>query len=72
VENKPAVETSVKSSTTGSYTIELTPGSYNISVEELVNESGQNVTYTFSGQLTVTAGEAPQTFDIILAREQTP
>lgn len=72
IENNTAVDTSTKSSTTGSYTIELNPGSYNISVEELVNESGQNVTYTFSGQLTVTAGEAPQTFDIILTREQTP
>jgi hypothetical protein len=69
VQNNSAVPTSTISSTTGAYTIELTPGSYNISVSELVNESGQNITYTYNSQLTISPGQAPQTYDIMLTRE---
>jgi len=70
VGNNTAVTTSVKTNGTGRYTIELTPGSYNVSVEELVNESGQNITYMGSGSLTVISGEAPRVFDVVLAREE--
>jgi dolichyl-phosphooligosaccharide-protein glycotransferase len=70
VGNNTAVTTSVKTNGTGGYTIELTPGSYNVSVEELVNESGQNITYTGTGRLSVSSGEAPRVFDIVLVREE--
>jgi hypothetical protein len=70
VGNNTAVTTSVKTNSNGLYTIELTPGSYNVSVEELVNESGQNMTYMYTGTFTVRSGEAPKVYDIILTREQ--
>jgi dolichyl-diphosphooligosaccharide--protein glycosyltransferase len=69
VQNNSAVPTSILSNTTGAYTIELTPGSYNISVNKLVNESGQNITYTYNRQLTISTGQAPQTYNIMLTRE---
>jgi hypothetical protein len=67
-----AVTKSVKTDRNGNYTIELTPGSYNASVEELVNESGQNVTYTGTGQITLNVGDTPKTLNILLTREQSP
>ena len=70
VENNTAVTTSVKANASGVYTIELTPGSYNVSVDELLNESGINVSYTGTGVITVRSGDAPRVFDIILTREQ--
>jgi dolichyl-diphosphooligosaccharide--protein glycosyltransferase len=70
VGNNTAVTTSVKTNESGGYIIELTPGSYNVSVEELVNESGQNITYTGTGRLTVSSNDAPRVFDIVLSREE--
>ena len=67
-----AVTKSVKTDRNGNYTIELMPGSYNASVEELVNESGQNVTYTGTGQITLNVGDTPKTLNILLTREQSP
>ncbi len=67
--NNTAVTTSVKVKTTGLYTIELTPGSYNVTVEERINESGQNVTYVSTGLLTVSPGQAPRVYNIVLTRE---
>ena len=62
----------VKTDVNGSYTTELTPGAYNVSVEEVVNESGQNITYTGTGHITLTIGEPPRVLDIVLTREQSP
>jgi hypothetical protein len=70
VQNNTAITTSVKTTVNGMYTIELTPGSYNVTVEELVNESGHNVTYTSTGRIAVSNTEAPKVFNIVLAREQ--
>ena len=73
ITNNTAVTKRVKSDSNGSYTIELTPGSYNVSVEEVVNESGQNVTYTgTTGKITLNRGDAPRILDILLTREQSP
>ncbi|MBN1280906.1 MAG: hypothetical protein JXA00_04580, partial [Candidatus Thermoplasmatota archaeon] len=71
VENNTALYTTVMTDSTGAYTIELTAGSYNVSVEELVNESGQNVTYTGASYIAVQTGDAPRTLTIILTREET-
>jgi hypothetical protein len=72
IANNPAVTKSVKTDRNGTYTIELTPGSYNASVEELVNESGQNITYKGTEHITLSIGDVPRTFDILLTREQSP
>ena len=68
-----AVSKNVKSDSNGSYTIELTPGSYNVSVAEVINESGENVTYTgTAGQIILNIGDAPRVLNILLTREQSP
>jgi hypothetical protein len=72
--NNTAATKSVITDKNGNYTTELTPGSYNVSVEQLVNESGQNITYTGTGQITLNVGDIdmPRTLNILLTREQTP
>jgi dolichyl-diphosphooligosaccharide--protein glycosyltransferase len=70
VQNNTAITNSVKTKANGVYTIELTPGSYNVTVEQTVNESGLNVTYTGTGQIVVRSGEAPRVFNVVLTREQ--
>ena len=72
VQNNTAITTSVKTNADGLYTIELTQGSYNITVEETVNESGQNITYISTGRIAVSSGEAPRVLNIILTKEQSP
>jgi len=72
VANNTAVTKSIKTDRYGNYTVELTPGSYNASVEERFNESGQNVTYTGTGQITLNPGDTPRILNILLTREQTP
>jgi len=70
IQNNTAITTNVKTKSNGLYTIELTPGSYNVTVETTVNESGQNITYLSTGRLSVSSGEAPRVYNIILTREQ--
>jgi hypothetical protein len=70
IQNNTAITTSTKTNANGMYTIELTPGSYNVTVEELVNESGQNITYISTGRIAVSSGEAPRVFNMVLTREQ--
>jgi hypothetical protein len=71
--NNTAITKSVKSDSNGSYKIELTPGSYNVSVLEVVNESGYNVTYTgTAGKITLSRGDAPRVLNVLLTREQSP
>ena len=69
IENNTASPAQTISDENGSYVVELIPGSYEVTADQLVNESGQNVTYTFSGLLEV---EAAKSFDIALAREELP
>jgi hypothetical protein len=45
------------------------PGSYNVTVNQVVNESGTNVTYVYSGQLEIPIGEGTKTFDLLMAKE---
>jgi protocatechuate 3,4-dioxygenase beta subunit len=72
IANNTAVTKSVKTDKNGYYTTELTPGSYNVSVKQVVNESGQNITYIGSGYLTLNKGEPPRVLDIVLTREESP
>ncbi len=67
VENNTAVFAQTTSDESGSYVVELLPGLYNVTVDEVVNESGQDVTYTFTGPLEI---QAATSFDIALAREE--
>jgi asparagine N-glycosylation enzyme membrane subunit Stt3 len=71
VENNKAIQTSTISDATGAYTVELSPGSYNVTVLELVNESGQNITYESTGKIMVSSGDAPRTYEILLDRKPT-
>jgi predicted phage tail protein len=72
VVNNTAKYSTAETTADGKYTLELAPGSYNVSITELVNESGQNFTYTFTGQLSVISGQAPKTFNMILTKEEAP
>ncbi len=72
ISNNTAITKNVKTNNNGNYTTELTPGSYNVSVKEIVNESGQNITYIGIGYLTLNKGEPPKILDIVLTREQSP
>jgi asparagine N-glycosylation enzyme membrane subunit Stt3 len=72
IQNNTAITTSAKTNTNGVYSVELTPGSYNVTVEETVNESGQNITYLSTGRITVSTGEAPRVLNIVLTREEAP
>jgi len=69
VNNNTAVSSSTQSDGDGAYFIELTPGTYNVSVEQIVTEDDENVTYTFSRELEIMAGETVKTFDITLMKE---
>ena len=54
----------------GDYIGELVPGSYDVTVDEQVNESGQYVTYTFTGSLEVKDTDVSIVFDIAMTREE--
>jgi asparagine N-glycosylation enzyme membrane subunit Stt3 len=69
VPDNTAVTKNIITDQYGFYTIELRPGSYNASVEELVNESGVNVTYTGSGHIKLEVGDRAKVVNIFLSRE---
>ncbi len=69
VVNNTAQSATAKSDETGSYSAVLMPGSYNVTVNQVVNESGTNVTYTYSSQLEIKIGEGTKTFVILMAKE---
>ena len=69
VTNNVAVQGSVTSDTNGEYTIELNPGTYNVTVRQRINESGINVTYLYNEQLVLNVGQGSKTYEILLARE---
>jgi len=64
VENNTAVFARTTSDENGSYIVELLSGSYTVTVDEVINESGQDVTYTFTESLEV---QVATSFDIVLA-----
>jgi hypothetical protein len=72
IANNTALTKSITTNINGNYTIELTPGAYNVSVEKFVNESGQNVTYRGAAHITLLMGEKPNIRNIILTREVSP
>jgi len=69
--NNNATTNTVASNATGAYSIELSPGIYNVTVNQTMNETGHNVTYFFHQKLVVLPEQPPMTYDIILTREQT-
>ncbi|MHA1542913.1 MAG: SdrD B-like domain-containing protein, partial [Candidatus Hodarchaeales archaeon] len=69
VVNNTAQSSTAKSDETGTYSAVLMPGSYNVTVNQVVNESGTNVTYTYSSQLEVQIGEITKIFDILMTKE---
>jgi len=68
IANNTATSKSVMTDKDGRYTIELTPGAYNVSIDQMVNESGINVTYSATTQITLIAGDAPQVLNMVLTR----
>jgi protocatechuate 3,4-dioxygenase beta subunit len=70
VENNTAERTITISDEDGSYVAELMPGTYIVQVDEIVNETGQDVTYTFTGQLEVKDTDVAISFDIALTRDE--
>jgi len=71
VENNTAVPGTVTSDVDdGSYIINLVPGSYNVTVDQVVNESGQDVTYIFTGKLELSIGEGTRTYNIAITKEE--
>jgi hypothetical protein len=64
-----AVRADIQADATGRYHIELIPGSYNVTIDDVVNESGTDVHYTFTGTLAVDLADDPATYDIVVTRE---
>ncbi len=69
-ENNTAEYASAMSDENGAYIVELVPGTYDITVDHEVNESGQDVIYAFTGLLEVTEADVAITFDIAMMREE--
>jgi 3-deoxy-D-arabino-heptulosonate 7-phosphate (DAHP) synthase class II len=64
-----AKSATTKSDKNGFYEVELAPGSYSVSVNETINESGENVTYTFTDTLVIKDTDVIKTYEIALARK---
>ena len=73
VENNTAkLSVDPRSDKNGFYEVEIAPGSYSVSVNETINESGENVTYTFTGTSEIKDTDVSRSFDIPLARRVEP
>ena len=59
----------ISSDETGSYSLELEPGNYTVTVNQKVTEDNQNYTYTFTGSLEIKTVPDVITYNIIMARE---
>ena len=70
VENNTAMFKSVRSDENGEYITEVMPGSYNVTIDETVNESGVFVTYKYSGLLDLIEAGTSKTYDIVMIREE--
>ncbi len=72
VENNPAIYTAtVESDETGFYALELSPGSYNVSVSHEFTENEQNYTYIYNGKLVIDLAPAIKTYNIPMMKEAT-
>ena len=70
-ENNTAISvTDIQSNTYGVYSIDLQPGTYNISAEKTVNESGVDVKYTHTSTLIIKTTDVTISRDIVMTREE--
>lgn len=67
VNNTAKSSSTISSNSAGYYTVELSPGSYNVSVYHEFNQSGQNYTYTFEGKKDISSTD-PITYNIAMSR----
>ena len=70
VENNTAVTGSVTSNQDGEYTIDLKPGTYAVSVNQVIELDNMNVTYSYEDTLVIPIGQGSRNYDIFLAREE--
>ncbi len=71
VNNTAIYGVTVESDETGYYTVELAPGSYNVTVDHEFTENGQNYSYIFSSNLEISIEPLIITSDIKMIREET-
>jgi len=69
VNNTAKYSRTISSDETGYYTMELSLGSYNVSVDHEFNESGQNYTYIFEGELVISEVPSNIIYNIAMVRE---
>jgi len=71
VDNNTAVSASTISDSTGSYSIELSTGSYKVSVKQEIEEDGESFNYTFSGKLVIPSDNAAiPPYEITMAKDE--
>ena len=70
VENNTAVYSAIQSDVNGQYIAEIMPGIYNVTVSQLVNESGIDVNYRYSGTLEILESDISRTYDISLIKDE--
>jgi hypothetical protein len=66
VDNNTAQFMTITSNENGYYSTKVMPGYYNISVDQLKNVSGINVSYTYTGTTHVQVGEGTKELNFIL------
>lgn len=73
VNNTAIYSRTVQSNEIGQYSLELSPGSYIVTVNHSFGENGQNYTYTFNGTLTIEEKDIKLgiTYNIAMARSET-
>lgn len=67
-EGNTAIRGQVKSDETGTYSVELIPGNYNVSITS--EPTADNVTYTHTSKLALTPGMGSATKEILMTRTQ--
>ncbi len=70
VANNTAVRGRTQSDATGTYLVDLMPGTYNVSVMQTKTEEGTNVSYEFTGTLVLDIGQGTEIYDIPVARRE--
>jgi hypothetical protein len=74
VGNNSAISMQTMSNSEGVYTVELAPGTYEVEINELIEDSdvnGKNLTYNYIGSLVILQGETTKSFNIVMTREET-
>jgi hypothetical protein len=66
VVNNTAEPKAIASDKEGYFKSKLYPGSYNVTVTHMVNESGIDVLYVFERQITIQVGEVSKSYEILL------